>query len=131
MHLFKLIGLESYYATISLNMIIDTLASVYLLWKVKKATNINYLKTVRTLIKVIMCTLIMVLGLSIMHLFIPSYSLSRFGSILYIILYGIVGVVIYFFVAYKSNTISDIVGKDFVNNIISKIKGIKKIKKAV
>ena len=129
MHLFSFLGLESYYATITLNILIDTTASIYLLRKVKKETNINYLQTIRTLIKVVMCTLIMILGLSIMNLFIPSYSVNRFGSILYIILYGIVGMVIYFFVAYKSNTISDIVGKDFVNKILSKFKGLKKLKK--
>lgn len=129
MHLFNFLGLEAYYATISLNMIIDTTASIYLLRKVKKETNINYLKTLRTLIKVIMCTLIMVLGLSILNLFIPSYSVSRMASILYIILYGVIGILVYFFVAYKSNTISDIVGKEFVDKIISKIKGLKKFKK--
>ena len=129
MHLFSFLGLESYYATITLNILIDTTASIYLLRKVKKETNINYLQTIRTLIKVVMCTLIMILGLSIMNLFIPSYSVNRFGSILYIILYGIVGIAIYFFVAYKSNTISDIVGKDFVNKILSKFKGLKKLKK--
>ena len=129
MHLFNFLGLEAYYATISLNICIDTIASIYLLRKVKKETGISYLKTMRTLIKVVMCTLIMILGLSILNLFIPSYSINRFGSILYIILYGVIGILIYFFVAYKSNTISDIVGKDFTNNIISKIKGLKKFKK--
>ena len=126
MHLFSLLGLESYYATISLNMIIDTLASIYLLMKVKKETGISYLRAARTFIKVIMCTVIMVLGLSILNLFIPSFSVSRMGSILYIILYGVIGIFIYFFVAYKSNTISDIVGKDFVDKIISKLKIFKK-----
>ena len=129
MHLFNFLGLEAYYATISLNIIIDSSASIYLLRKVKMETDINYLKTLRTLIKVIMCTLIMVLGLSILNLFIPSYSISRMGSILYIILYGVVGILIYFYVAYKSNTISDIVGKDFVEKIIFKFKGLKKFKK--
>ncbi len=126
MHLFSLLGLESYYATISLNMIIDTLASIYLLMKVKKETGISYLRAARTLIKVIMCTVIMVLGLSILNLFIPSFSVSRMGSILYIILYGVIGIFIYFFVAYKSNTISDIVGKDFVDKIKKKKKIFKK-----
>ncbi len=131
MHLFNFLGLEAYFATISLNILIDLSASIYLLYKIKKETDISYLRAFRTLIKVIMCTLIMVLGLSIMRLFIPSYSLSRFGSALYIILYGIVGIILYFFVAYKSNTISDIVGKEFVQKIISKIKSIKIIKKRV
>ena len=129
MHLFDFLGLEAYYATISLNMCIDTIASIYLLKRVKKETNISYLKMIRTLIKVIMCTLIMVLGLSILNLFIPNYSVSRIGSILYIILYGIIGVLIYFFMAYKSNTIADIVGKEFVNKMISKFKLLKKFKK--
>ena len=129
MHLFNFLGLEAYFATISLNILIDTTASIYLLYKVKKETNISYTRSLRTLIKVIMCTLIMILGLSIMHLFIPSYSVSRFGSILYIILYGVVGMVIYFFVAYKSNTISEIVGKEFVSRMISKFKIIKIFKK--
>ena len=129
MHLFDFLGLEAYYATISLNMCIDTIASIYLLKRVKKETNISYLKMIRTLIKVIMCTLIMILGLSILNLFIPNYSVSRIGSILYIILYGIIGVLIYFFMAYKSNTIADIVGKEFVNKIISKFKLLKKFKK--
>ena len=131
MHLFSFLGLESYYATITLNILIDTTASIYLLRKVKKETNINYLRMIRTLIKVIMCTIIMVLGLSILNLFIPSYSVSRMGSILYIILYGIIGVIIYFFVAYKSNTISDIVGKDFVDKMISKFNILKRFKKNV
>ena len=129
MYLFSFLGLESYYATITLNILIDTTASIYLLRKVKKETNINYLRMIRTLIKVIMCTIIMVLGLSILNLFIPSYSVSRMGSILYIILYGIIGVIIYFFVAYKSNTISDIVGKDFVDKMISKFNILKRFKK--
>ena len=129
MHLFNFLGLEAYFATISLNILIDTTASIYLLYKVKKETNISYTRSLRTLIKVIMCTLIMILGLSIMNLFIPSYSVSRFGSILYIILYGVVGMVIYFFVAYKSNTISEIVGKEFVSRMISKFKIIKIFKK--
>lgn len=131
MHLFSAIGLEAYYATISLNIIIDITASIYLLKKVKKETNINYFKAIRTLIKVVLCTLIMVLGLSIMKLFIPSYSVSRFVSILYIILYGFVGIIIYFIVAYKSNTISEIVGKDFISKIILKFKELKKVKKRV
>lgn len=129
MHLFNLLGLEAYYATISLNMIIDISASIYLLMKVKKETGINYLKMIRTLIKVIMCTLCMVIGLSIINLFIPNYSVSRMGSILYIILYGIIGIIIYFVLAYMSNTISDIVGKDAVNKIMSKFNVLKKFKK--
>lgn len=122
MKLFNLIGIESYYATISLNIIIDTIEVIWLLKQINKKTNISYIKAIRTFIKVCMCNTIMVLGMSILKLFIPSYSISRGISMLYLALYGIIGIVIYFIVAYKSNTLSEIVGTEFVNKVINKIK---------
>ena len=53
MHLFNLLGLEAYFATISLNILIDLSASIYLLYKIKKETDISYLRAFRTLIKVL------------------------------------------------------------------------------
>lgn len=128
MYLFSYIGIESYYAPIVLNMIIDTLASIYLLRVVKKVTSINYLKSIRTLIKVCLCTAIMVVSLSIISIFIPNITSSRMIAIAQLILYGIIGVIIYFIVAYKSKTLDEIFGKDFVSNALLKIKG-KLIKK--
>ena len=122
MHLFNKIGLEAYYATITLNIIIDIFESIYLMYQVKKKTNISFIKALRTFIKVTLCTIIMVLGLSILKLFIANYSVSRFMSIIYIIIYGVVGAIIYLFMAYKSNTITEIVGKEFVNKILIKFR---------
>lgn len=122
MYLFNNIGIEAYFATIILNIIIDCVESVYLMHKIKEKTNISFLKSERTFVKIIMSTIIMVLGLATLNLFIPKYSPSRFMSILYILLYGIIGVVIYFIVVYKSKTLTEIVGKDFVNKIVSKLK---------
>ena len=127
MNLFNKIGLEAYYATISLNILIDTIELIWLLKQVKKKTNISYLKTIRTFIKVIMCTIIMVLGLAIIKLFIPCYSVSRGVSMAYIALYGIVGILIYFIVAYRSNTLADIVGTEMIEKIKQKV--LKKIPK--
>ncbi len=127
MTLFSHFGLEAYYAPIILNMIIDTTASLYLLRVVKKTTNINYLKSIRTFIKVILCTSIMVVSLAIINVFVPNVTSSRFMAILELILYGIIGVIIYFYVAYKSKTIDEILGHDFVQK--TKIKLINMIKK--
>ena len=126
MHLFNLIGIEAYYAPIALNILIDTSASLYLLYIVKKDTKISYFKTIQTIIKIVLCTVIMVMVLSILNLFIPSYSHSRMMSILYIILYGIVGMATYFFVAYKSKTIDNVFGNGFVQKIFEKLKNLKK-----
>ena len=121
MHLFNYLGIEAYFATIALNILIDTCASIFLLYRVKKLTKISYFKTIRTFIKVVLCTIIMVLALSIINLFIPNVSTSRIISILYIILYGIIGIIIYFFMAYKSGALTEIFGKNFMNKIKVKI----------
>ena len=120
MHLFNALGLEAYYATITLNIFIDTCASLYLLYRVKTKTGINYFKTVKTFLKVVLSTLIMIVSLAIINLFIPNVSESRFISILFIILYGIIGIIIYFFAAYKSKTITDILGPNFFQIIKQK-----------
>lgn len=126
MNLFNLIGIEAYYAPIALNILIDTSASLYLLYIVKKDTKISYFKTVQTIIKIVLCTVIMVLVLSILNMFIPSYSHSRMISILYIVLYGIIGMITYFFVAYKSKTIDNVFGKGFVQKVFDNLKKLKK-----
>ena len=128
MYLFSYIGIESYYAPIVLNMIIDTTASIYLLGVVKKATGINYLKSIRTFIKVVLCTAIMVVSLSILSIFVSNVTSSRMIAITQLILYGIIGVIIYFIVAYKSKTLDEIFGKDFVSNTLLKMKGKVNIK---
>ncbi len=119
MHLFNSIGIEAYFAPIVLNIIIDTIACFFLLNSVKKKTNISYLKSARTFIKVIMSTAIMVFGLNILDLFIPAESMSRFGAILDCILYGLVGVIIYFYVTYKSGLLKEILGDVTVNKILN------------
>lgn len=122
MTLFNKIGIEAYYAPIILNIIIDILCSLFLLHVVKKKTKINYLKSIRTLIKVTLCTAIMIVSLTIIKLFIPNVTPSRMLAILQLLFYGLVGIVVYFYVAYKSKTLSEIFGENFIKNITSKIK---------
>jgi len=122
MHMFNNIGIEAYYAPIILNIIIDTIATLFLLYSVKKKTNINYLKAIRAFIKVILSVTIMIFGLKILNLFIPVDSVNRFGALIECILYGITGMIIYFITTYKSGLIKDILGENFVKTIFNKIK---------
>ena len=122
MHLFSSLGIEAYYAPIILNMIIDVTCVLFLLRVIKKKTNVNYFKSIKTLIKVTLCTAIMVISLMILNVFVPNVTTSRFMAIIQLIIYGVVGMIVYFVVAYKSNTIDDILGKGMVKSIFSKFK---------
>ena len=108
MHLFYRLGFEAYYATIWLNILIDGFESVYLMHEVKEKTNISFVSSFVSFVKIILCTLIMIISLSILNLIIPNYSNSRFLSIIYIIIYGIVGIV------------GKIIGKNNLKNVFSK-----------
>lgn len=129
MNLFNSVGIEAYYAPITLNIIIDTIACIFLLNSVKKKTNISYLRSARAFIKVILSTAIMVFGLMILDLFIPFGSMNRICALIECLLYGIVGVIIYFIVTYKSGLLKEILGDAFVNKIRIKIKRFIPIKK--
>ncbi len=122
MHLFSKIGIEAYYAPIVLNMFIDTICSLFLLYVIKKKTNISYIKSLRTFIKVILCTAIMVVSLMIVNLFVPNITTSRIIAIIQILIYAVIGIIVYFVVAYKSKTIDEVLGKNAINKIIKKVK---------
>ena len=64
----------------------------------------------------------MVVSLMILNFIIPNVTTSRMTAIIQIIIYGIVGMIIYFVVAYKSKTIDEILGKGAVKNTINKLK---------
>ena len=122
MKLFSAIGIEAYYAPIALNIIIDTLCSIYLAYVIKKQTNISYFKSVKTIIKVILCTAIMILSLMILNFIVPMTSHSRIIAILQLLIYGVAGIIVYFYVAYKSKTLDEVFGKEMLAKILTKLK---------
>ena len=122
MRLFNTLGLEAYFATITLNIIIDFIESIYLMREVWKKTKIDFTLGIRSIIKTSLCTVIMILGLCILNVFVPIYSKSRILSILIILLYGLVGALIYFIMAYKSKALEEILGADFIKKISKKFK---------
>ena len=122
MRLFNTLGLEAYFATITLNIIIDFIESIYLMREIWKKTKIDFTMGIRSLIKTSLCTVIMILALSILNVFVPNYSTSRILSILIILLYGVVGVLVYFIMAYKSKTLTEILGQAFIDKMFLKIK---------
>lgn len=122
MYLFHKLGIESYYAPAVLDIILDGLATIYLCYRLKNKAHIDYSATINTLLKVILCTSIMVVSLMILNMFIPASSSSRLIALFKVLLYGVVGIGVYFYVAYKSNTIQDILGKNFISKFIKLIK---------
>lgn len=110
MYLFEYIGLKAYYATIFTTILSQTLSVIYLLYKLKKNYQVNYKNSFKTIIKIILINGIMLLTLMIVRLFLKDFEPTRLSSLLEIIIYGIIGVVIYLVLSIRHNIIDDIFG---------------------
>lgn len=119
MYLFNLFGL-AYYGTIFTTMLTQAIAAIYLFYKLSKNYGVQYKESLKLGFKVIFINLIMLLSLLIARFFIGEFSHTRLSSIICIMIYGLIGLIIYLILAIKLNIISDIFGSK-VNRILVKL----------
>ena len=121
MYLLDFVGVDAYYGTIVTTMLVQLLSTIYLLYRLKKKYKINYKESIKPITKILLINGIMILSLSILRLFIGEFPHTRFYSVLEIILYGVVGIVIYLILSIKNNLFNEVFGKSFVDNMLKKL----------
>ena len=125
MHLFNFLNIKAYYATIFTTMLTQGIATIYLLYKLKKIYQVNYCKSINTAIKIILINGIMMISLMIIKLFLGELETTRLWALLEIIIYTIIGAIIYLFLSYKNNVFDEVFGSNFINKIMNKIRRVK------
>ena len=125
MHLFNFLNIKAYYATIFTTMLTQGIATIYLLYKLKKIYQVNYCKSINTAIKIILINGIMMISLMIIKLFLGELEPTRLWALLEIIIYTIIGAIIYLFLSYKNNIFDEVFGSNFINKIMNKIRRVK------
>ena len=78
--------------------------------------------TFRLLGKILLADVAMLIVLSLVKLVIPITSSVRLLNIPIIVIYALVGVLVYFFVAHKFNLIEEVFGSKLINKITSKFR---------
>ena len=124
MYLFKFLGIEAYYGVIFTTMLVQGMAAIFLLYKLKKLYNIDYKNSIKTFSKIILINGIMIVSLMIIRLFLGEFETTRLWALLEIIIYAVIGSTIYFVLSFKNNIFNEVFGKDFVNNMVIKVKKI-------
>lgn len=114
MYLFEYIGLKAYYATIFTTILAQSLAVIYLLYRLKKDYQVNYKKSFKTIIKILLINGIMLLVLMIVRLFLGDFDATRLSSFIEIIIYGIIGSITYLILSIKNNIIDDVFEKRLI-----------------
>ena len=118
MHFMKFIGIEAYYGTIVTTMLVQTLAVIYLLYKLNKVYKVSYKSSIVPAIKILLMNGIMLLSIMIIRLFLGTFETTRLWALLEIIIYTLIGGIIYLILSIKNNMLEEVFGKRFINKIL-------------
>lgn len=117
--LFDKIGLPAYIATIVSTcigyFISITIALVYL----KKNMNFSYKISIETIKKMILPITCLFVPILLSKIFI-KYDYSYLTSFVSLFIHGMYGVIIYLVISYKNGLLVDTLGREAINNILSK-----------
>ena len=118
MHFMKFIGIEAYYGTIVTTMLVQALAVIYLLYKLNKVYKVSYKSSIVPAIKILLMNGIMLLSIMIIRLFLGNFETTRLWALLEIIIYTLIGGIIYLILSIKNNMLEEVFGKRFINKIL-------------
>ena len=96
----------------------SVLSTLYLL---KKDYHLVYKDTIKTFIKILLPSFIMVMLVMALKMIIPLDLYSKSSCILYVAIISVIGALTYIFISYKQGLLTDIFGKDYLNKIIKKL----------
>ena len=118
------LGLPAYYGSILASIIGYTLSLIICLVALHKLCGVNYEETIKQFINTLCGTVLMVIGLLLLKLIVPIASTNRFINIPIVIIYTLVGMIIYFFYMYKTNSIDKIFGEKLLQKFKRKNKKV-------
>ncbi len=124
---FNTMGLPAFYGSITATIIGYFVSLVICLYILYKKYEISYKSTFRELIHVLCGAFCMVIILLLLRFIVPQVVSSRLLNILIIVIYTLVGALIYFFITYKTGTIKRIFGRDLLGKVGKKLYKIKKM----
>ena len=114
---FYQVGVPPYYGVITATIfgyLVSTIICMIILYK---KHNIKFKDSLNYFIEMMVGSILMIILLFILSLIIPVYSKVRIVNLFIILFYAVVGAIIYFIYAYKSNLIRNIFGKNFLTKI--------------
>jgi len=121
------LNIGGYYGPMITNMIIYTISFIIVLTIFKKKHNFQYKDMMKNLGKIFAVGLVMTSVLYLISFILPINYTSRFGSLIYLGLYGILGVAIYIFITYKIGLFQKVFSEDFLKKFLGKFKRTKKV----
>ena len=117
MKAFYQMGLPPYYGFITASIIGYFISSIICIIVLNRKYGILFEDMVRDFIDIMIATIIMVFCLFIIKYIIPIYSTSRIINLFVVLLYGVIGMVIYFSYGKVSGLTKRVLGRDFYRTL--------------
>lgn len=121
MYLSSLIGLEAFYGAILATILGYVFSYFYSLTSLKKSMNFSYKEVLKTIKDVLLPIVCMLISLIILNLFIKLPNSSLIKICLVLILYTIIGALVYLGISYKTGLLNDVFGKEYITRILNKL----------
>ena len=122
MNLLDLLNIKAYYAPAITDILIQLTVFVFVLIIFRKKYKFAYKTTFINSLKTLLSVSVMLIVLVGIKLVFNQYLVGgRVMSIVSIIIYGVIGVLVYFGFSYKMGLINDIFGENRVNGILKKL----------
>ena len=118
--LFSKIGLPPFIATIVATCIGYTISISIVLIYLKNNMKFNYNKTITTIKKLIVPSIIMIIPIIVAKHFI-TFEYTRLNSIISVLVFGLFGVIVYLTILYKNGSLDEVFGSENVNKILRKL----------
>lgn len=119
MFLCNKIGLPAFWGASIATMTGYILSIIIVMKDIKKIEGISYKSAFRTFLRLLFAVSIMLLGLCLLRIILPINNSTKFASLLYIIIYAVVGATIYLFITYKLNIINNLFGEKIISKVLN------------
>jgi len=119
---FHKMGLPAYYGSIVATILGYLVCTTICLIFLNKKYKVDYEETIKSFLDIIIAVIIMTITLLLIRLIFPIYSSSKIINILIILIYTIIGGIIYLMITIKNGALYKIFGNDIILKIKRKVK---------
>lgn len=121
MLLFHALGMQPFIGAIVASVLGYSVSVVTTLVILRKEHHLKYKETFKSLGKIAIPTLIMIIVVILLKMIIPVNYLSKISCIIYVATISVAGAIVYLYISYKENLLSNIFGTVYLNKIIRKL----------
>ena len=114
---FNSYNLPSYYGVITASVIGYFVSFIICLVILRRKYKINFEEVIKCFFDIMCASILMILVLFVMKLIIPIYSSTRIVNLFIILLYMVVGMIVYFLYGYYTKLIKRVFGNGILNTV--------------